>query len=936
MINRQLYTMKFDSSRLKKYNYDIQIDYQQALDNGEIIALSDNQLLRTIRDVIVKKSKSIEEISHRIFDRDLLEEFYSQLNEIRKEKNSEENKLQMSIIKESIINMCFVPEYITVVMNHDKHYDYLFNNGLKINGVKYFRLSTSAGQGRVSTVTFCSSEVLEAVNEILDNGRNKTKKFSPSKFNAYKGTYGSATKMVTTPRFCVVPDYESEVTFKVNWVTETEGEQDDDIQEETITRSFNRWDGQGLISPEMAKIWSKDLDLDYVPAEFCIRQSFIKGMCCVFDFHDFCDKKNNGNYMVKSIYKDKEDNNIWVDLKDIDVIISESQFKLWDSYSSLEEYQKNCVENNLKWGVSLYTDKELEDTLMYNYQFLQVLDVKKEDIPKLCDDFVKWIEGVNSEDIWHTLLFLMGTHVTESSIKKYLKNSTNYWIKSLIVNHDLINDKYIKQKIYNLIKTKIENGCIGRITLPGNNQTLVSDPYAMMEYLCGQEVKGLLGKNEYYSNYWNEKDVKEIVGTRPPLTFRSEVTKLNLVNTKDQRYWYKHLYGGIIVNIHGHETDNWAGSDWDYDFLSTTSNKVIVNSIYKNEHPVCYQAPKPEKIIFTEKDLYIADKFTFGSKIGAITNKSTTGIALLSELEKIYGINSREYQTVLKRVKMCTKLQSAQIDKAKIGRDVKGIPKTWTDRKYIDDMDISDEEKEFLKRIMLDRHPYFFVHLYSDTKRKYKKYIEEYGLSCKHKFSISIDELVNKTNKTQEEQKYLDMYYKYMPVVDSDSVMNNISKYIESIDFDIKNKINNSKNDDVHLILMRNNEIVDKDIYSKVLEEYKKLRKEIRQYRSTNNKSKKNKFDESLAQSVNGIYEKFKNKMDELCSNTYELVDYLINIFYVEYQGDNKDLLWNTYGDIIFNNIKNKNQNPILFPIPDKKGDIEYLHQKFSLKEVVL
>lgn len=561
MINRQLYTMKFHSSRLKKFNYNIKIDYQQALENGEIIALSDNQILRTIRDVIESKAKNKEEVVHRILDRELLESFYSQLKEIRKQDSTEENKLQMEMIKNAIINMCFIPEYITIVMDHEKHYEQLFRRGLTINGVKYFRLSTSAGQGRVSTVAFCSSEVLGAVNEILDNGRDKTKKLSPSKFNAYKGLYGSATKVVTTPRFCVVPDYESELEFRVNYVTETDGEKDDIIETKIIKRKFNRFDGQGLISPAMAKVWSEDLGLDYVPAEFCIRQSFLKGMLAVFDFHKFCEIENNNNYKIKSIYQDKDGNDIWVDLREIDVIISESQFKLWDSFSSLEEYQENCIKNKLYWGVSLYTDKELKNTLMYNYQFLQAMDIKKEDIPKLCGDFEKWIKGVSSDNIWHTLLFLLGTSVTESSIKNYLKNSNQYWVKSLIINHNLINDKYIKQKIYNLIKTKIQNGCIGRITLRGNNQTLVSDPYAMMEYLCGKEVKGLLGKNEYYSNYWNEKDVKQIVGTRPPLTYRSEVTKLNLSNTEKQRYWYKHLYGGIIVNVHGHETDNWAGSD---------------------------------------------------------------------------------------------------------------------------------------------------------------------------------------------------------------------------------------------------------------------------------------------------------------------------------------------------------------------------------------
>ena len=331
VVNRQLFTMKFNSSRLKKFGYDIEIDYNKALENGEIIALSDSQMLRTIREVVVSKTGD----KSRVLDRVLLEEFYEELNKIKKKRNSEENKAQIIEIKNKIIKMCFIPEYITIVMDDPSHYDYMFRNGVKINGVKYFRISTSAGQGRVSTVTFCSSEVLDAVNEILDNGRKKDIKFSPSKFNAYKGIYSSATKTVRTPRFCVVPDFESPDSFEVNWVTETTGENDDLIEPRTITRMYNRWDGMGLISPHMAKLWAEDLGIDYIPSQFCVRQSFIKGMLCVFSFTDFCEKKNNGNFIFKSIYKDENGNNIEVDLREIDVILTESQFKLWNSYCSL-------------------------------------------------------------------------------------------------------------------------------------------------------------------------------------------------------------------------------------------------------------------------------------------------------------------------------------------------------------------------------------------------------------------------------------------------------------------------------------------------------------------------------------------------------------------------------------------------------------------------
>ena len=43
--------MKFHSSRLKDYNYNITISFNEGKKNNEIIALADNQILRTIRDI---------------------------------------------------------------------------------------------------------------------------------------------------------------------------------------------------------------------------------------------------------------------------------------------------------------------------------------------------------------------------------------------------------------------------------------------------------------------------------------------------------------------------------------------------------------------------------------------------------------------------------------------------------------------------------------------------------------------------------------------------------------------------------------------------------------------------------------------------------------------------------------------------------------------
>lgn len=932
MVNRQLYTIKFESSRLKKSNYCIEnLTFEQAKKNQEIISVGENQIIRTINDIIVKNNPNM---GYRTVDREKLESYYKNIERLKRSKNKEKKTdtlIEIEKNKQNIINMCFIPEYITVVMNHDTHYEYMFNNGFKVNGKIFKRLSVSAGQGRVKTVVFCDESIIDDVNAILDNGRNTNIPFSPSKFSAYKGLYGSATKIVTTPKFCVIPDYESESTFTCNWVTETKEDEDDKIEIKEITRSYNRFDGMGLISPALAKQWADDLGLDYIPAEFCIRQSFTKGMVAVFDHKLFGEKFSNGNYIVKDVYGDD------IDLREVDLILTESQFKLKKCFKSVEEFRQNCEINNLKWGVSLYTDKELKHKLKMNYQFFGAMDIKKDRIPELCHDFVEWIRSVNKDDIISSLLFLVGEELTEEGLKSYLNSGDNWWIKALIINNDLINDKYFKQKIYNLIKTKIENSYIGGFFVDGNNQTLVSDPFGLAQHLYGLEVTGLLGKNEYYSKYWIDKNVDTIVGMRPPLTYRAETLKMNVVepNNVEGVDWYEYLYGGIIVNIHGSETDYWAGSDWDYDFLSTTSNKVIVESLFENEYPICYEAPKVNPIIFTDYDLYISDTFTFGSIIGSITNKGTSGHALLPYIEQKYGVDSKHYETLLNRVKMTCKLQSAQIDKAKIGRNVKEIPKVWTDRRYIMD-NFKGEERDMLLELMLDRHPYFFIYLYTETKSKYKNHITKSDMSCQHKFGITLDKLLELDELTEEQQLFVENFNKYMPVINNDCVMNNICKYLESVNFDIKKNTKHDNFEDLHLLLMRNDDIFNREIYSEVLKECKNQIKNMADLRNINANSGKRKFDSNKSNSTELIYKKFEESMEKVCPNVNELTDCLIRIFYVDMSSFNKDILWNIYGKYIVENLRDKSQSEIKFPLLSKGGDIDYLGRKYELKEIGL
>lgn len=917
MANRQFYTIKLMSSYLTDAGDIVNTTFMDAREENLIAALADSQMLRTIREVT----------GHDV-DLARIEELYQVRERLKRRPNSDENAREIKYIQRTIYGTMFMPEYVTVVMENTADYKRLFKKGFDIivddRRRHYERLSCSAGQARVSTVVFCDSDIIEEVERRLNNGRDMNFKIAPSKFNAYFGLYGSASKVVNTPKFCVVPDYENRLDVKVNYVTETDYNSDDLIDTRVVNLGFNRTDGMGLVNYERASQWAQELGLDYTPAQFCIRQSFIKGMLCTFPIQEFCDLVNDGCYTTHDVYGAE------IDLRDYDVILTESQFKLWGAYPNLDYYKQCCIDNHLEWGIAIYTPKVDKEIINMNYQFLQTLDLSDDDVESMCSMFVGWLQGVTCDNFGYTLLFLLGEGHDEQSIKRYMRNDENYWVKCLILNPELINDRYIKHKVYNLIKKRIQDGCLGEIILNGNFQVLVSDPYAFMQHVCGIEPTGLLGADQYYSNYWNERGVKVVDGMRSPLTYRSEHVKMNLVTNSRLEFWYRYCYTGIIVNYHGHETMQWGGSDFDYDILATTDCQEVINGIYENELPVYYEPPKPAKIVPTKEDLYVSDTFSFGSIIGSITNKGSSGYALLSDIEYVYGKDSIEYVTMVNRLKMSCKLQSAQIDKAKIGREVKGIPRIWTKRQKVTDEDDDQTRayKERMNYLCLDRHPYFFVYRYDDTRRKYNKHRKKYERWAKQSFAKPLDTILSKGPANEAEREFLTGFFKYSPVIDSDSVMNRLCHYIERINFNVRSHLKIKEATSMYHLFISDEIEWNYTTYYKVVDAYERFCKESSNY-------KYNEFDSDSPDPLMGNFVgMLYSYVNEVCSNVYEAIGYLAYYMYEIKEKANKEMLWKTYGQEMSTILRRNSDGVISIPMLDEDGDIEYLGKTYSMKEV--
>lgn len=602
MPNRLFYTVKLTSALLKEYKYNLDISFEDCLRSGLIVSLADSQMLKSTRDITGQK-----------IDRVQLEEWYSERDRIKKRKNTKENRARLKELQQNIYDMMYISEYITVVMESIKDYERMYKKGFVFNGKTYKRFSCSASQARVSTIVFVDEKIKPELKRRLDNGRDLQHPLAPSKYNAYFGLYSSATKQVTKPRFCIIPDYEETQKVDVEFVIEQPVDFDDIIEPRTIDMEFNRFDGSGLISPQMAVQWGKDLGEDYTPCQFCIRCAFTKGMVNEFDFLQWCEEVNGGNYEITDVYGNKRD------LREIDVILTAGMAKLWDSWDSQESFEENCKNNGIFWGVTKYAPKEDKRVLTTNYQFLQTLNLNDDMIADLCKDTVDYIKGVSYDNIYYSMLFMMGENGTQESVERFMESSDNYWLKSLILNNTLINDKYSKEKIRDMIVRKIELACLGKLITQGNFQCIVPDSYAFMQAMFKLPVTGLLKAGEMYSQFWNNRGVNKVDTMRSPLTHFSEHYVVDLKKNEDTEKWFRYSYSGFIVNAHDEHTLRWAGSDYDFDIIATTDNINFTTGRYPNMNPVVYNAKKPHKKIFTEDDLFKTDTFSFGTRIGQIS-----------------------------------------------------------------------------------------------------------------------------------------------------------------------------------------------------------------------------------------------------------------------------------------------------------------------------
>lgn len=903
VISKQLvcqkYIYKIHSSRLRKERWKLTLPIEEARRNDEVISLADSQVLRWIDELngITDADKQAREIKQEI-------------KRVRKEPNNIQNRRVIKQLYTKLDKLQYKPDYMCLIIDKEKDY-YRACRGFSINGIKYKRLLGTNGGIKNSTIVFVSERHVDELRRRIDNGRNPDAELVPAKLEAYKALTCSASTPVSLPNgILVVDDCETEFLSDIIYLTdEGDGEPVMEMRKNEKIQ-MDASDGYGIMLPSLADKWSEELGLDYRVSGVNTRFSFEKGMVFTFDFVDFAEKVAK-QYIVKDAWGND------VDIRNVELVLTTSMVKLWDSYESCEDYINKSIENGYTFGVAKTCPKELETERNLNYQFIQSYDLDDNDIEELISPTMNEIKDVLGGDWRKTVLFLKGAGLNAENIGRI----DDDFIKAIMIDPRMVDDPFVQSTIYQLIRNRINEAKVGVLKVHGNYSIVSGDPYTLCQSIFGLELTGLLKDGEIYNQYWADRGADRLACFRAPMTCHNNIRLVRPADNEQVRYWYQYMTTCTIFNSWDTAASALNGCDFDGDLVMLTDNKVLVNKLQPLPALMCAQR-RATKRVPTEEDFIRSNIESFGNDIGQTTNWITSMFEVRANFEK----GSEEYDILSYRIRCGQLYQQNAIDKAK-GIVCKPMPRLWYDRHAANK---SEGDAKLQRNIVADKKPYFMRYIYPMLSKQYNTYIKNTDKNALREFQMTVAELraIPKEDRTERQNEFLKYYDFRMPVGINPCVMNKICWRFED-EFDGHIGKHNSSIKFDYSIMRSEDEYTTKQ-FNSIKRLYDDYNKRLASYAIFADYERIDDCDSFVALSV--MNDEFRKECYKICPNKSTLCNIILDICYT--RNSTKRFAWSMCGSEIIHNLLLKNDNQISYPTLDSDGDIEFCENKFVVETI--
>ena len=540
-LTSQRYVYKIRTSRLRRKKWNLQLSISDARENQELIALSESQIMRWIDELngITNPELHISDIR-------------SQIKKLKKEENLSISRPKIKKLYTELDSYQFKKDYVCVVIDKVKDFEYIYKNGFTINGIKYRWLLGTTGGVKNNTLVFVNEKLLPDLRTRIDNGRNTNMKFAPAKLEAYIALVCSSSTPVSMPNgIVVVHDCITHFKSDVIELDDTGLDQPSMKYIKDKDVELIDSDGYGLAMPQLMQRWGEEIHEDFLLPGCVIRNSFCKGAVFPVDFQEFA--ANHGFTEITDVWGNT------YNINEVELILTESMLKLWESYSSIENYLENCEKNHYTFAITKSSEESLENVRTMNYQFLQSYDFTDEEIDELIAPTVNEIKDILADDYRKTVLYAKGVGLNANSVQ-HLDNS---FATALMIEPRMANDPFIRSQIRSMIRKRIDDAKVGVLKVPANYSLVSGDPYSLCQSMFGMEVTGLLKAGQVYSKYWIDKGVEEIVSFLAPMTSHNNIRKLKVVHNETLDEFYQYMTTPTIFNSWDTCADAMNGFDKD-------------------------------------------------------------------------------------------------------------------------------------------------------------------------------------------------------------------------------------------------------------------------------------------------------------------------------------------------------------------------------------
>lgn len=391
----------------------------------------------------------------------------------------------------------------------------LIHNGFIYNGEKYIYFTSSAGQIRTKKTVFIRQVLWKRIEKSLMCGLttahiNSRGGINVNKFLAYLALSNSATELwedFDIHRCIVVPDFETKVHCQVDFI------HDDTYKTERTNMDvpIPHTDGCGMILPQLSR------------KNFMIRLPWVKGLLSPFDFAAFV-REHGASPVVTDIYGKQ-----WHIFEDhIQIIFTESQFKMHKYYDSWEQYQQFFTECGCQAGTCNIEEDYFPDASI-NYQMLQTLtDVTDEEFRHLIRPSLDTLEKISSDK--KTMLRIFGA-VPGNPNKTWLQ-------QALLLYPEMLTDEYIRARLREIKKSLVKEYRSGKLEIYGKYTFIVPDLYAFCEHLfLGIPLpEGLLGNGEVCCRLFKDREMLDCL--RSPHLYREHAIRRNTKNEATAKWFH--------------------------------------------------------------------------------------------------------------------------------------------------------------------------------------------------------------------------------------------------------------------------------------------------------------------------------------------------------------------------------------------------------------